>query len=111
MTYLNLVVEELVKQWEARIFATKFNMLGALLLDKQLRAVSSSLSSNVSVRESFARINQICLILNLEKMSEVYEVVGAKVGTANWRLSVPEVKKVLGLRVEHNPDAINKLRL
>jgi len=106
-------LEELVKQWEARILATKFNMLGAIRLDKELRAIASFLSNTttISVREALARLYQIAMLLNLEKLSEIYEVWGSKVGTPAWRLTIAELRKILALRIEHNPDAIAKLRL
>jgi len=91
----------------------KFNQLGAMLLEKQIRALSSYLSgsSTWATREKFSKLNQICTLLNLEKLHEIYDYWEDRSAALSWRLTVPEVKDVLALRVDFRQEDINKLKL
>ncbi|KAI9145979.1 COG4 transport protein-domain-containing protein [Paraphysoderma sedebokerense] len=127
-------VEFTVHEWEKYILQTKFNMLGALQLDKDIRSLSqfftsrqedlnskfenNSMLSNYSIqlewshtlKEKFTRLSQLALVLNLETVDEIFEYWGAS-SNVNWRLSSSEVKRILGLRVDFKAEEINKLKL
>lgn len=66
-----LSVDALVRPWEKMILNWRFTELGALRLDKDIRAVQLYLSSltTFGVRDRFARLNQIATVLNLEGVS------------------------------------------
>ena len=42
----------------------------------------------------------MALLLNLERPKDVYDYWGGNAGSMVWRLSVAEVKEVMGQRVE-----------
>ncbi|KAI8821159.1 COG4 transport protein-domain-containing protein [Fimicolochytrium jonesii] len=82
-----------------------------------------------STREKFARLSQMSTLLNLDSVEEVLELWGkpgaagggggvggggaaqSGGGSITWRLSAKDVKKILALRVDFNPDTIAKLEL
>ncbi|KAH6576189.1 hypothetical protein BASA60_004657 [Batrachochytrium salamandrivorans] len=79
----------------------RFNQLGALRLDKDIRGMTAFLSDTTrwSTRDKFNRLGQISMVLNAETVEEVYEFWGVKAGPISWRLSSNEVRKILGQRV------------
>jgi len=92
----------------------RFNALGALQLDRDVRALSNFFASNSrrgTVRDVFARLSQIAMLVNFEKPSEVYDLWGPNSGGMTWRLTPSEVRKALALRVDFNADAVRALRL
>ncbi|KAJ1328793.1 hypothetical protein BSLG_010017 [Batrachochytrium salamandrivorans] len=78
----------------------RFNQLGALRLDKDIRGMTAFLSDTTrwSTRDKFNRLGQISMVLNAETVEEVYEFWGVKAGPISWRLSSNEVRKILGQR-------------
>ncbi|KAJ3082538.1 Golgi transport complex subunit 4, partial [Rhizoclosmatium hyalinum] len=104
-------IDAILAEWERHMFANvKFNALGALRFDKDLRSVTSYLTSLTtwSIRDKFVRLNNASALLNVEGLGEVAEVMGVSAG---WRLSVADVKRVLALRVDFNAADIAQLRL
>ncbi|KAL3897531.1 MAG: hypothetical protein SGCHY_003352 [Lobulomycetales sp.] len=124
----------LAKEWEKLTFASfRFTQFGALCFEKDVRAVSSHVSSMATaaaaaaaeatgsssgysigsgVRDRFTRLNQICALINLEGLDEVKDVWGAKAsGSIKWRLSASEARKVLSLRTDFTVEEIKKLNL
>jgi len=93
----------------------RFNALGAIGADRDVRALSkyfASKSRRATVRDVFARLSQICMLLNLEKPAEVYEVWGDKSSSGMaWRLTATEVRRALLLRRDFSRDAIAALKL
>ena len=63
---------------EAIIQTKKFNHLGGLLLDRQVRAIISTASdlTQQSVRERFSTLSQMSMLLSLESTAEVKEFWG-----------------------------------
>ncbi|TPX72736.1 hypothetical protein SpCBS45565_g00171 [Spizellomyces sp. 'palustris'] len=107
------LIDYVAKDWERYLYENlKFNQFGALLFDKDLRAVSSYLSSVTQwpTRDRFTRLNQISTLLNLDNLMEIYDMWG-KSGPITWRLTLKDVRKVLALRVEFSADDIVKLKL
>lgn len=58
------------KVLEGRIFHQGFNALGAIQFDRDIRSLSAFLSANTSwsVRDRFARLQQLCTVLNLGRV-------------------------------------------
>eukprot|EP00002_Diphylleia_rotans_P027711 TRINITY_DN5566_c0_g1_i3.p1 TRINITY_DN5566_c0_g1~~TRINITY_DN5566_c0_g1_i3.p1 ORF type:complete len:100 (-),score=17.87 TRINITY_DN5566_c0_g1_i3:103-402(-) len=98
---------------EQMILTKRFNQLGALHLERDVRVLLSHFSgiSVRMVRDKFTRLNQMVIILNLEKVSAISEIWGDQSEFLTWRLTPEEVRKVLKLRVEFRQEAIAQLRL
>ncbi|KAL1916355.1 uncharacterized protein VTP21DRAFT_5972 [Calcarisporiella thermophila] len=112
MKLMQHVLDALTKHWEKIIFQSRFNPLGAIRLDKDIRAITQFLSQMTEwpSRDRFTRLTQISVLLNLETLEEIYDYWGQG-GKGSWRLTVGEVKKVLALRNDFYQEAINKLKL
>ena len=95
---------------EALVLAKKFDGLGALQFDRDLRALTKRLGelSSRSVREQLARLTQMCTLLNLETEAEAEEVWESGGG---WKLSAAEAKKILALRIDFHTGKIKNLTL
>lgn len=63
------------------------------------------------MRADFARLTQIASLLNLTKASEVMDYWGENAGQMTWRLTPPEVRKVLSRRVDFSAAQIAALKL
>lgn len=71
LTIMNLSVDYVAREWERHLFnSAKFNALGAIRFDKDLRSITAYFSarSQVLVRDKFARLSQMSTLLNLEKV-------------------------------------------
>ncbi|KAG0141759.1 hypothetical protein CROQUDRAFT_51247 [Cronartium quercuum f. sp. fusiforme G11] len=95
-----LTINTLSRPWETQIRNMKFTELGAIRFDRDLRSISSYLTSQTSfaisiVNEAFARLRQIALLLGLDEEEENLKdfLVGEEV---TWRLSMAEIRAVLG---------------
>ncbi|KAI8600650.1 COG4 transport protein-domain-containing protein [Dissophora ornata] len=106
-------VTSLTKTWEKIIFQTKFNKMGAIRFDKDLRAVGFYLVSLTSfpVREKLTRLNQMAMLLDLEDLEDLYEIWGNNSGAITWRLTDAEVRRVLSSRTDFHPDDVARLKL
>ncbi|KAA8492271.1 Conserved oligomeric Golgi complex subunit 4 [Porphyridium purpureum] len=92
----------------------RFSSLGALRFDRDIRALSSYFSTKtrrVSIRDVFARLSQVALLVNLEKPQEIYDLWGTNAGGMTWRLTPSEVRRTLALRVDFSADTIKALKL
>ncbi|KAJ3071866.1 Golgi transport complex subunit 4 [Podochytrium sp. JEL0797] len=108
---ISYFIETILSDWERHLFASqRFNALGALRFDKDLRSVTTYLTSltNWSIRDKFVRLNNMAALLNVEGLGEVAEVMGVSAG---WRLSAADVTKCLGLRVDFGAADIAQLKL
>ncbi|CAI5468237.1 unnamed protein product [Closterium sp. Yama58-4] len=110
---VGLVTDMVARRVEAAVAQKRFNQLGGLQLDREVRTLVGHLSAltSRSVREKFARLTQIATVLNLEKVGEILDYWGENAGPMTWRLSAAEVKRVLGQRVDFRPEAIANLQL
>ncbi|KAG0365226.1 Golgi transport complex subunit 4 [Gamsiella multidivaricata] len=106
-------VTSLTKTWEKIIFQTKFNKMGAIRFDKDLRAVGFYLVSLTSfpVREKLTRLNQMAMLLDLEELEDLYEIWGNNSGAITWRLTDAEVRRVLNSRTDFHPEDVARLKL
>ncbi|CAJ0895435.1 9128_t:CDS:10 [Entrophospora sp. SA101] len=111
------IIESLTNMWEKTVFGTRFNQFGALRFDKDLRSVTNYFLSKMQwpFRDRFTRLNQISILLNLETIDEIHEYWGGSSKSSSdfitWRLTVMEVKRIVGLRVDFNDEEISTLKL
>eukprot|EP00898_Chlorokybus_atmophyticus_P002420 jgi/Chlat1/3179/Chrsp22S03409 len=110
---VHLVVDFTASRIEAVLMQRRFNQLGGLQLDRDMRALVGHFSALTqrSVRDKFARLTQIATVLNLEKVTEILDYWGENSGSMTWRLTAAEVRRVLSLRVDFKPEAISALKL
>ncbi|KAI0075820.1 COG4-domain-containing protein [Panus rudis PR-1116 ss-1] len=98
--FFGLALDVLVRPWEKYILSLKYSELGAIRFDRDLRAVTSYLSSQTAfgdVRDKFIRLQQIATLLNLDTEEDVEEFFNGS-GIA-WKLSEQEARIVAALRV------------
>ncbi|KAF9589205.1 hypothetical protein IFM89_019714 [Coptis chinensis] len=74
-SFVHFVIDFIVKGLEVIMMQKRFSQLGALQLDRDVRALLSHFSSMTqrTVRDKFARLTQMATILNLEKVSELLD--------------------------------------
>ncbi|KAK7693068.1 hypothetical protein QCA50_002633 [Cerrena zonata] len=98
--FFGLALDVLVKPWEKYVLSIKYSELGAIRFDRDLRAITSYLSSQTAfgdVRDKFVRLQQISTLLNLDTEEDVEEFFNGS-GIA-WKLSEQEARIVAALRV------------
>ena len=137
--FAGLVLSAMLKEWETRILASKINMYGALRLDGEVRGCvarfsslftthtlstsgpaggggiggSASILSLGVIRDLFARLSQVCIVVGLERPGEIGEMWGKSAGSIRWRLIAADVRKILSCRfeLEFSSSVINSLSL
>lgn len=107
------LVDSVVSRLEAIFWQKRFNWLGGLQLERDMRTLVNQLSEQTarSVRDKFARLTQMATVLNVETPEEVLDFWGENAGSITWRLSSVEVKRALSLRADLRPEAIQALKL
>jgi len=100
---------ELALAMEAQMLKTTYNRLGGLRCDKDVRGLVAYLSAAAdwAHRDRLTRLRQLATLLNLESLSEVSEYTGS----ASWKLSPKDMRKVLALRVDFKVEDIKRLKL
>lgn len=99
---------------KADMAGKKFNPLGGIRVDRDVRSMSAYFAAKcrgTSVRDVFARLSQIAMLVNLEHPTEVYDIWGGNAGGMTWRLAPAEVRMALRLRTDFQDDVIKSLRL
>ncbi|KAG0371338.1 Golgi transport complex subunit 4 [Mortierella sp. AD032] len=106
-------VTTLTRTWEDIIFDTKFNKMGAIRFEKDLRAVGFYMVSLTSfpLREKLTRLNQMAMLLDLEELDDLYEIWGNNAGAITWRLTDGEVRRILRSRIDFHPEEVARLKL
>eukprot|EP01018_Ginkgo_biloba_P012353 Gb_28119 [translate_table: standard] len=112
-SFVHLIIDFIVKRLEVIMTQKRFNQLGGLQLDRDVRTLVGHFSSMTqrTVRDKFARLTQMATILNIEKVSEILDFWGENSGPMTWRLTPAEVRRILSLRVDFKPEAIAALKL
>jgi hypothetical protein len=108
------VASYVAKHLDSRIRRKRFNQLGGIQFDADVRALAAFFVARSSrrVRDKFTRLLQIAQLLNLESPAEVLEYWGANASEATpWELSADEVRAVLALRVDFAAAEVAALRL
>ncbi|CAD6994603.1 unnamed protein product [Ceratitis capitata] len=113
--FVSILATDTTARLERAIKKTSFNRLGGLILDQEIRALSSYLTgvTSWSVRDKMTRLTQIATILNLEKVDELTEYWGPENEneTPSWRLTPQEVRILLALRIDFRMDDIKRIKL
>ena len=106
-SFVNIVASEVTLQLEKTVLKISFNRLGGLQFDKEVRSLSSFLTSvtSWSIRDKFSRLQQMASILNIETLAEVEECTGVN------KLTPVEVRAILRLRVDFKPEEIKRVKL
>ncbi|KAI9456239.1 COG4-domain-containing protein [Lactarius psammicola] len=98
--FFGLALDVLIRPWEKLVSSQKYNELGAVRFDRDLRAVTTYLSSQTAfgdVRDKFVRLQQISTLLNLDQEEDVDEFYNGSGIT--WKLSEQEARTIAGLRL------------
>ena len=104
------VLSQVVDRLEASMHLKRFNQLGGLQLDRNVRVLVSTLSevTQRTVRDKFAKLSQMSTILSLESAQEVLEYWGDS-SDFNWCFTESQVKTILGQRVDFDARDISML--
>ena len=97
---------------ERLVLQRRFNRLGALQLDTDVRAFQQPLAAlaHRPVRDACTRLAQIALFLGVDDPAEAPQLWAAGSGAgAPWRLAPAEVRRVLALRTDFRPDQLRRL--
>ncbi|KAH9056637.1 COG4-domain-containing protein [Lactarius vividus] len=98
--FFGLALDVLIRPWEKLVSGQKYNELGAVRFDRDLRAVTTYLSSQTAfgdVRDKFVRLQQISTLLNLDQEEDVDEFYNSSGIT--WKLSDQDARAIAGLRL------------
>jgi len=106
-------VRQVVDRIEALMRLKRFNQLGGLQLERDVRLLTSVLGEATGrpVRDKFARLAQMGTLLGLESVAELLEFWRDHAGGAGWRLGEEQVREVLGQRPDFAPQDIHALDL
>lgn len=116
---IGMTVNVIVRTWENMIKSQRFNELGSIKFDKDIRTVSSFLSDQTSfgislVSEAFIRLKQISSLLLMKTLDDDHNPNDAHetpldhdqllknflvAEDINWRLNIKEIKNVLALKI------------
>lgn len=112
MYRLMLCVVQVIDRLEATMRLKRFNQLGGLQLDRDVRILTSTLAdiTQQAVRDHFARLNQMATILSLESVAEFLDYWGES-STISWRFGEAQVREILQQRTDFLQDQIAALPL
>lgn len=98
-------------QWKQVIFLLSYR-LGGIQLERDLRTILTYITSLTSwtVRDKFARIQQMALVLSVENVDELKDYCGAS-SSFTWRLSPNDVRRILRMRKDIKARDIAALKL
>ncbi|TFY55596.1 hypothetical protein EVG20_g9262 [Dentipellis fragilis] len=98
--FFGLALDVLIRPWEKFVMGLKFSELGAIRFDRDLRSVTTYLSSQTAfgdVREKFIRLQQVATLLNLDQEEDVDEFYNSS--GIPWKLSEQEARAIAGLKI------------
>jgi conserved oligomeric Golgi complex subunit 4 len=102
---VSMLATDVTTRFERAIKKSAFNRLGGLILDQEVRSLGTFLSGATSwtVRDKMARLTQIAIVLNLEKVTEITDYYDPKNQSDHspftaWRLTPNEIRTILKLR-------------
>lgn len=93
------LVDSVAARLEAVVWQKRFNWLGGLQLERDVRTLVNQLSEQTArtVRDKFARLTQMATVLNVETAEEVLDFWGDNAGAITWRLTSVEVRGSCGV--------------
>ncbi|KAJ2476982.1 Golgi transport complex subunit 4, partial [Coemansia sp. RSA 2052] len=114
---LDIAVSSLAVDWERAIRQSKFNMLGGIMFEKDVREIQRYLEmeSGVSLRKKFSRLLQSASILAVEGVADARHIfeggtqLAADVSSQAAALSKNEVKAILANRIDISEKDISDL--
>ncbi|KAJ2746170.1 Golgi transport complex subunit 4 [Coemansia sp. BCRC 34301] len=114
---LDTAVSSLAADWERAIRQSKFNMLGGIMFEKDVREIQRYLeaeSGGVSLRSRFVRLLQCANVLAVEGVADarhIFEAQSAADVSSQAALSKSEVKAILANRIDVSEKDISELGL
>lgn len=116
------VIGTVAKRLETSLRKCRFTALGSLALDSDIRDIlsytkdrlySPEYSSNtIAVTKScpsLARLLQICKLLSVDDLDDVFDLIGSAKRKGNWDLKLEDSRSILCLRAEFDADKVNEL--
>ncbi|KAF9451228.1 COG4-domain-containing protein, partial [Macrolepiota fuliginosa MF-IS2] len=98
--FVGFALDALLRPWEKFMLNFKYTELGAIRFDRDLRAITTHLSSQTlfgDVRDKFTRLQQVSTILNLDAEEDVDEFYNSSGIT--WKLTAQEARAIANLKV------------
>ncbi|KAJ6546418.1 COG4 transport protein-domain-containing protein [Mycena vulgaris] len=98
--FFSLALDVLLRPWEKFMMGFRFTELGAIRFDRDLRAITTYLSSQTAfgdAREKFLRLQQLSTILNLDNEEDVDEFYNGSGIT--WKLSAQDARAIAALKL------------
>ncbi|KAK0483336.1 COG4 transport protein-domain-containing protein [Armillaria novae-zelandiae] len=98
--FFGLALDVLLKPWEKFMMGFKFTELGAIRFDRDLRSITTYLSSQTAfgdAREKFVRLQQMSTLLNLDSEEDVDEFYNGS--GISWKLTAQEARAIVSLKV------------
>ena len=107
-----MLLPQVIDRLEATMRLKKFNQLGGLQLDRDVRVLTNTLSdiTQQAVRDYFARLSQMATILSLESVSEFLDYWGDS-SSISWRFGEAQVREILQQRSDFSAGEIAALPL
>jgi hypothetical protein len=109
------VAAYVAKQLEPRIRRKRFNLLGGLRFDADLRALVAFFSERSSrrARSRFARLLQMAQLLTSETAADALSLMAGDLsnpGGSGWLLGAEETRSVLAMRTDFSAAEIAQLK-
>jgi len=106
-SFVLMVASEVTVQLEKAVMKSSFSRLGGLQFDREVRSLSSFLTSITTwtIRDKFSRLQQMAALLNMESLSEMEEYSGTN------KLTPVEVRQILHLRTDFKPEEIRRIKV
>jgi len=98
--FFGLALDVVLRPWEKTVMGLKFTELGAIRFDRDLRSVTTFLSSQTAfgdAREKFIRLQQVSTLLNLDSEEDVDEFYNSS--GILWKLSATEARGIVALKI------------
>lgn len=101
-------LKQIVERIEAVLRLKRFNQLGGLQLDRDVRMLVATLSEVVpgTVRERFGRLSEMSTLLSFESPSEILDY-----SSVSWKLTETQIREVLSQRFDFDQREITALQL
>jgi uncharacterized protein YerC len=106
-SFLRLAIDTVVQDWEDWSMNVKYSELGALCFDKDVRSLTSFLSSQSTLgglRDKFARLTHMSYLVNLDEEVDEEIMQGGQVsvkgGEVAWRFTSEQVSHIRARRVQ-----------
>lgn len=100
--------KKIVERIEAVLRLKRFNQLGGLQLDRDVRMLVATLSEVVpgTVRERFGRLSEMSTLLSFESPTEILDY-----SSVSWKLTETQIREVLSQRFDFDQREIATLQL